>query len=90
MGGGHHAVSLAAMPKAEQDIESFKKHKIPLAYRDTCGHLLVDLNVCRRATFFNPHQCTHQRHTYEECEYIAWQNRVETKTKEQAASRASA
>lgn len=89
MGGGHHH-SAAAMPKAEQDLESLKRNQVALGYRDNCGHLLVALNSCRRETFFNPNQCTHQRHTYEECEYIAWSARGEAKTKQIAAAKVAA
>ena len=80
MGGGHHHRNEAAEPKIDQDIESFKDAKIPLAYRDKCGHLLVDLNKCRRENYFSPAQCGHQRHTYEECEYYAWMDRVAKKS----------
>jgi NADH dehydrogenase (ubiquinone) 1 beta subcomplex subunit 7 len=55
---------------------------------DNCAHLLVPLNVCRRETGFNPDKCTHQRHIYEECQYIAWCARVEAKKKAAAAASA--
>jgi NADH dehydrogenase (ubiquinone) 1 beta subcomplex subunit 7 len=86
MGGGHHQ-SPAAMPKAEQDLQSLKTNQVALGYRDNCGHLLVALNSCRRETYFNPHQCTHHRHTYEECEYIAWGARGEKKQSQIAAKK---
>jgi NADH dehydrogenase (ubiquinone) 1 beta subcomplex subunit 7 len=57
-----------------------KEAKIPLAVRDKCGHLLINLNKCRRAIMFNPSQCGHERHTYEECEYYLWNDRVENET----------
>jgi NADH dehydrogenase (ubiquinone) 1 beta subcomplex subunit 7 len=90
MGGGHHAVSPGAMPKREQDIQAMHDAQVPVAYRDNCGHLLMSLNSCRRATYFNPMRCTHQRHIYEECEYIAWQQRVERKTKQEADAKKAA
>lgn len=79
MGGSHHHHSPEAMPKEKQDLELLKEKRIPLNVRDNCAHLLVHLNDCRRETFFNPNQCTHQRHIYEECQYIAWLSRVEKK-----------
>jgi len=88
MGGNHH--SPEAMPKADQDLQLLKDHQVPVAVRDNCAHLLVDLNVCRRQTFFNPDQCTHQRHIYEECQYIAWDRRVQAKKKAKAAELAAA
>ena len=81
-----------AEPKAKQDIEGLKAAKIPLAFRDKCGHLLTDLNKCRRATYFNPASCGHERHTYEECEYYAWMDRCaakKVKVAEEAAAAAA-
>lgn len=92
MGGHHH--SPEAMPKSEQDIQSLKDNQVPIALRDNCAHLLVGLNSCRRETGFNPDRCNHERHIYEECQYIAWLNRIELKKdmKEKAfmAARAAA
>lgn len=85
MGGDHHH-SPEAMPRAEQDWDSLKKAQIPLAYRDNCAHLLVPLNECRRDTFANPHKCNHERHIYEECQYIAWLQRIEKKKEMKAAA----
>ena len=76
--GGHH-LNKEAMPKQDQDIEALKAARIPLAFRDTCGHLLIKLNKCRRDNTFSPHQCGHERHTYEECGYYSYQQRVEAK-----------
>jgi NADH dehydrogenase (ubiquinone) 1 beta subcomplex subunit 7 len=76
---GGHARNAAAEPKAEQDLEALKVARIPLAFRDTCGHLLVGLNQCRRANYFSPNQCGSERHTYEECEYYSWMDRVAKK-----------
>ena len=77
MGGhGHNA---EAMPQKKQDLQAMKDARMPLGWRDTCGHLLLKLNECRRETFFNPHKCGHYRHTYEECQYNGWLQRVEEK-----------
>lgn len=80
MGGGHHhGPSPEAQPKREQDLALLKKEQIPLHFRDNCAHLLVPLNRCRRDTWFNPDVCKHERHIYEECEFLAWEKRVEAK-----------
>eukprot|EP00934_Nitzschia_sp_Nitz4_P000993 Nitzschia sp. Nitz4//scaffold279_size24496//19923//20171//NITZ4_008385-RA/size24496-processed-gene-0.18-mRNA-1//1//CDS//3329545406//993//frame0 len=79
MGGHGHARNAEAEPTLTQDLAAMKEAKIPLAFRDKCGHLLVDLNKCRRANFYSPNECGHQRHTYEECEYYAWMDRVHKK-----------
>jgi len=78
MGGGHQS-SPEAQPRQEQDLALLKKEFVPLPFRDNCAHLLVKLNECRHQTFYNPESCGHFRHTYEECEYIAWEKRVAAK-----------
>jgi len=53
--------------------------RLPLAYRDTCAHLLIDLNACRVNNFYLPTRCGHERHGYEECEWLAYQQRIQMK-----------
>mmetsp|Transcript_8043 Transcript_8043/g.7614 ORF Transcript_8043/g.7614 Transcript_8043/m.7614 type:complete len:96 (+) Transcript_8043:40-327(+) len=91
MGGGHHA-NPAAKPVAEQDHEAMAKARLPIAYRDTCAHLLIPLNKCRRETWWNPNKCGHERHTYEECLYNSYLQRCEAKVQENKvlAARAAA
>ena len=79
MGGGHHHVTPGSEPRKDQDMQAIKDAKIPLAWRDTCSHILVGLNKCRRETWWNPNKCEHDRHIYEECEYNAYLQRVEAK-----------
>ena len=59
--------------------QSFEAARLPLSHRDTCGHLLVPLNKCRRQTYYMPFKCGHERHIYEECEYLAYLQRVSMK-----------
>jgi len=82
MGGGAHHHNPEADPKDDQDLQAMRKARIPLAFRDNCGHLLVKLNACRRETLYNPHKCGHERHTYEECGYYSYLQRVEAKKQE--------
>ena len=89
MGGGHHH-NEEAMPKKVQDLQAIKDAKMPLGWRDTCAHLLLKLNECRHETYWNPHKCGHQRHTYEECQYIGWLQRVEAKKEMVAKQKAAA
>lgn len=44
--------------------------KLAHAYRDSCAHLLIPLNKCRRATSYMPWECSHERHIYEKCQYL--------------------
>ena len=65
-----------AMPRLDQDLELLKARQILPRHRDTCAHLLLPLDECRCETAYNPDRCTHERHIYEECMYIAWKQRV--------------
>ncbi|CDO55476.1 NB8M subunit of mitochondrial NADH:ubiquinone oxidoreductase (complex I), putative [Geotrichum candidum] len=56
--------------------EDMKKHKIPLPYRDRCAALLVPLNKCRLEGWYFPWNCQHERHIYEECQYLDFKRRV--------------
>lgn len=49
--------------------EELARERIPLAARDYCAHLLVDLNRCRRKTLYLPFKCTEEKHEYEQCLY---------------------
>eukprot|EP00562_Extubocellulus_spinifer_P031960 CAMPEP_0178725458 /NCGR_PEP_ID=MMETSP0699-20121125/26690_1 /TAXON_ID=265572 /ORGANISM="Extubocellulus spinifer, Strain CCMP396" /LENGTH=132 /DNA_ID=CAMNT_0020376805 /DNA_START=217 /DNA_END=615 /DNA_ORIENTATION=- len=79
MGGGHHHANPEASPRPTQDLQSLSDAKIPLAFRDTCAHLLVPLNKCRRTTWWSPNKCGHERHTYEECLWNSYLQRCEAK-----------
>ena len=59
--GGHHHVNPEAKPIQSQDLAALAKAQVPIAYRDTCAHLLVPLNKCRRVTWWNPNKCEHER-----------------------------
>eukprot|EP00527_Entomoneis_sp_CCMP2396_P007649 CAMPEP_0198141970 /NCGR_PEP_ID=MMETSP1443-20131203/4878_1 /TAXON_ID=186043 /ORGANISM="Entomoneis sp., Strain CCMP2396" /LENGTH=96 /DNA_ID=CAMNT_0043804879 /DNA_START=141 /DNA_END=431 /DNA_ORIENTATION=+ len=93
MGGSHH-YSTEAQPKKDQDLDEIKTNRVPLHYRDQCAHLLIPLNKCRRETFYMPESCGHERHTFEQCQHIMYEQRVamkkEMKAKEAAAAATSA
>lgn len=42
----------------EATREEMRDAKLPLAYRDSCAHLLIPLNKCRRETWYAPWKCT--------------------------------
>ncbi|GMH55908.1 hypothetical protein TrRE_jg8207 [Triparma retinervis] len=67
------------MPTYKQDHKAMEAARVPLSHRDTCAHLLIPLNKCRRNTYFMPFSCSDQRHVYEECEYNAYLQRCEMK-----------
>lgn len=56
--------------------EEMMKAKIPLAFRDSCAHLLIPLNKCRRKTMYMPWKCTDERHAYEKCQHGEYMKRV--------------
>jgi hypothetical protein len=43
---------------AEATREEMRDAKLPLAYRDSCAHLLIPLNKCRRETWYAPWKCS--------------------------------
>jgi NADH dehydrogenase (ubiquinone) 1 beta subcomplex subunit 7 len=89
---GGHKFNPEAQPKDDQDLDAIKdlRYGIPLPLRDKCAHLLMPLNKCRRQTYFAPWKCTHERHTYDECEYILYSARVEAKKKLKEADKQAA
>jgi len=51
---------------SKEDLDSAR---INIAFRDSCSHLLIELNKCRVDTLYVPWQCTDLRHAYEKCQY---------------------
>ncbi|KAK7509785.1 NADH-ubiquinone oxidoreductase B18 subunit family protein [Phyllosticta citriasiana] len=56
--------------------EEMAAAKIPLAYRDSCAHLLIPLNKCRVDEYYLPWKCENERHSYEKCQYDEFKKRV--------------
>ncbi|KAH7015556.1 NADH-ubiquinone oxidoreductase B18 subunit-domain-containing protein [Ilyonectria destructans] len=56
--------------------EEMRDARLPIAYRDSCAHLLIPLNKCRRDTWYAPWKCTDERHGYEKCQYVEFKKRV--------------
>ncbi|ODA78901.1 hypothetical protein RJ55_04491 [Drechmeria coniospora] len=56
--------------------EEMREARLPLAYRDSCAHLLIPLNQCRRETWYAPWKCGDERHSYEKCQYVEFKKRV--------------
>jgi len=50
--------------------------RLPLAYRDSCAHLLIPLNKCRVDEYYLPWKCENERHSYEKCQYEEFKKRV--------------
>ncbi|KAI0596365.1 NADH-ubiquinone oxidoreductase B18 subunit-domain-containing protein [Biscogniauxia sp. FL1348] len=63
-----------AAPKATR--AEMREAKLPLAYRDSCAHLLIPLNRCRTETYYLPWKCEDERHSYEKCQYVEFKRRV--------------
>ncbi|KAI5300940.1 hypothetical protein KEM56_002080 [Ascosphaera pollenicola] len=63
--------------------------RLPLAYRDSCAHLLIPLNRCRYEEYYLPWKCEDERHTYEKCQYVEFKKRV-AKLDELRAAKAAA
>ncbi|KAK2745309.1 hypothetical protein FQN55_006213 [Onygenales sp. PD_40] len=56
--------------------EEMSQARLPLAYRDSCAHLLIPLNRCRYEEYYLPWKCENERHTYEKCQYEEFKLRV--------------
>ncbi|KAI9729479.1 MAG: hypothetical protein M1834_006860 [Cirrosporium novae-zelandiae] len=56
--------------------DQMSEARLPLAYRDSCAHLLIPLNRCRHKEFYLPWKCENERHTYEKCQYEEFKKRV--------------
>ncbi|KAI9705116.1 MAG: hypothetical protein M1836_006899 [Candelina mexicana] len=56
--------------------EAMSAARLPLAYRDSCAHLLIPLNRCRFEEYYLPWKCVTERHTYEKCQYEEFKKRV--------------
>ncbi|EXJ57867.1 NADH dehydrogenase (ubiquinone) 1 beta subcomplex 7 [Cladophialophora psammophila CBS 110553] len=69
--------------------QAMSEAKLPLAYRDSCAHLLIPLNKCRHETWYLPWKCENERHSYEKCQYEEFKKRV-AKMDEIRAAKAAA
>ncbi|CBJ32673.1 conserved unknown protein [Ectocarpus siliculosus] len=69
MGGDHDGM------EGKATEEEMVAAKMPMAFRDSCAHLLLPLNKCRRSTMYLPWQCSHERHIYEKCQYLDFKER---------------
>ena len=49
--------------------EELKEARIPIAWRDSCASILIDLNECRNKHYYLPNKCKELRHAYEKCQY---------------------
>ncbi|KAF2084640.1 hypothetical protein K490DRAFT_75738 [Saccharata proteae CBS 121410] len=63
-------------PSAPATREEMSAAKLPLAYRDSCAHLLIPLNRCRYEEYYLPWKCVDERHSYEKCQYEEFKMRV--------------
>lgn len=49
---------------------------VPIAWRDKCAGLLITLNKCRKANYYAPWECDHERHVFETCQYKEYLTRM--------------
>ncbi|KAL1519187.1 hypothetical protein AB1Y20_003447 [Prymnesium parvum] len=63
-------------PEIKVTREEMKAARIPLVFRDSCAHILIPLNQCRKQTWYSPFKCTDLRHSYEKCQYDEYMRRV--------------
>ncbi|QKX56996.1 uncharacterized protein TRUGW13939_04104 [Talaromyces rugulosus] len=68
--------SLAGVSDGTATHQEMSDARLPLAYRDSCAHLLIPLNRCRRDEYYLPWKCETERHIYEKCQYNEFRKRV--------------
>merc|ERR1711896_122767 len=69
---------IASAREMKVSQEEMMAENLDPAYRDYCAHLLIPLNQCRRATWYAPWKCGHERHVYEECQFNEHMSRMKT------------
>lgn len=67
---------MAPGPSTSATVEEMEAARLPLGSRDLCAGLLIPLNKCRGETLYAPWKCSHERHSYEKCEYELFLQRV--------------
>ncbi|KIW00189.1 uncharacterized protein PV09_08229 [Verruconis gallopava] len=72
VGLGHES----SEPSGPATKQQMSDARLPLAYRDSCAHLLIPLNRCRFETYYLPWKCEDERHSYEKCQYVEFKKRV--------------
>ncbi|OCL01978.1 hypothetical protein AOQ84DRAFT_434611 [Glonium stellatum] len=70
------AVGLSNASSGPASREAMSEARLPLAYRDSCAHLLIPLNRCRYEEYYLPWKCENERHSYEKCQYEEFKKRV--------------
>ncbi|KAK3209927.1 hypothetical protein GRF29_44g1057185 [Pseudopithomyces chartarum] len=70
------AVGLNGAEPRKATREEMSAARLPLAYRDSCAHLLIPLNRCRFEEYYLPWKCEDERHSYEKCQYEEFKLRV--------------
>lgn len=53
----HYAREQLLTTPAEATREEMSAARLPLAYRDSCAHLLIPLNRCRFEEYYLPWKC---------------------------------
>ncbi|KAK5112071.1 hypothetical protein LTR85_011652 [Meristemomyces frigidus] len=57
VGLGHHGGVTEGGPKIQATREEMSAARLPLAYRDSCAHLLIPLNKCRYDNYYMAWRC---------------------------------
>ncbi|MCJ1412713.1 hypothetical protein MMC19_006811 [Ptychographa xylographoides] len=71
-----HAIGMDGSPSAPASRQAMSDARLPLAYRDSCAHLLIPLNRCRFNEYYLPWKCVDERHSYEKCQFNEYTKRV--------------
>jgi hypothetical protein len=64
--------------------EQMSEARLPMAYRDSCAHLLIPLNQCRRKEYYLPWKCEvgHERVKDRQTQWLTYAHRTrDTRTR---------
>lgn len=75
------SIDTTIVPGMKVSLQELRDSGTPAHLRDACAHLLIPLTQCRRQNYFLPFKCTHERHSYEICEYKEYKRHVEEQEK---------
>ncbi|KAK5114157.1 hypothetical protein LTR62_002727 [Meristemomyces frigidus] len=76
VGLGHGGSETSTSTSNPATRDQMSAARVPLAYRDSCAHLLIPLNRCRYENYYLPWRCGDERHGYEKCQYEEFKLRV--------------
>ncbi|XP_064386820.1 NADH dehydrogenase [ubiquinone] 1 beta subcomplex subunit 7-like [Halichondria panicea] len=81
---------MAAPFKREMQVtsEEMSEAQVPLNLRDYCAHYFIPLMKCRKENYYLPWKCKKEKHSWEECQFQDYLDRVRQKRSQQKSDKA--